>query len=177
VGRNWIFNSRNDRIKRIGIQYSMVYCQISRTLTEYWIVGMIGLGGLESNIQWCTVGLAGHLPNIYSGYGRISRTRTLNLCLDRFSQGILNLVTKILNCACSTYYHQNCNCGTRSRSGDLHRFGWFNLCLDRFSQGILNLVTKILDCACGTYYNQNHSCGTRRADQVTFTDLDGSTCV
>src|ERR1700676_4593403 len=114
---------------------------------------MIRLGGLESNIQWCTVGLAGHLPNIYSGYCRISRTRTLNLCLDRFSQGILNLVTKILNSACSTYYHQNCNCGTRSRSGDLYRFGWFNLCLDRFSQGILNLVTEFSYLVCNTQYS------------------------
>ena len=67
------------------------------------------------------------------------------------SQGILNVVTKFLDCAC----------GTRSRSSDLQ---WFNLCLDQIPQGILNLVTKILDCACGT-------------SQVTFTDLDGLTCV
>src|ERR1700683_2294949 len=64
----------------------------------------------------------------------------------------------------------------RSRWGDLLRFGWFNLHLYRFSQGILNLVTKIFDCVCGTYYNQNRSCGTR-TDQVTFTELGGSTCI
>jgi hypothetical protein len=77
------------------------------------------------------------------------------------SQRILNLVREILECACGTYYTQNRNWGTRSRSGDLHRFGWFNLCLDRFSQGILNLVREILDCACGTYYTQNRNCVTR----------------
>jgi uncharacterized membrane protein YuzA (DUF378 family) len=88
-----ILNSQNDRIRRMGIQYSvvyrqiswiltywqnihLVYCQISRVLTEYWIVGMIGLGGLESNIQWCIVGLAGYWQNIHSVYCWISQTLT-----------------------------------------------------------------------------------------------------
>src|ERR1700683_2872946 len=82
-----------------------------------------------------------------------------NLYLNRFSQGILNLVLKIFDCIHGTYYNQNYSFGTRSRSGDLHRIGWFNLYLYRFS---LNLVTKIFDCVCGTYYNQSRSCGTER---------------
>ena len=72
----------------------------------------------------------------------------------------MNFIMNILHCACGTCYTQNGNCGTRSRSGHFHQFGWLNMCLDQFSQGILNLVTKILDYACGTYYNQNCSCGT-----------------
>lgn len=66
----------------------------------------------------------------------------LDVFLDWFSQGIQNLVTKILDYAC----------GTRSRSGDLHRFGWFNLCLDRFSQGILNLHTEFWYLVCSLQY-------------------------
>jgi hypothetical protein len=106
------------------------------------MVGMIGLSGLESNIQWISWILTEYSLGVLSDWP----------CLDRFAQVILNLVREILHCACGTYYNQNCNCGTGSRSGDLHQFGWFNLCLDRFSQGILNLVTEFSYLVCNTQY-------------------------
>jgi hypothetical protein len=36
-----------------------------------------------------------------------------HLYLDQFSQTIVNLVMKNVNCACGTYYNCNCNCGTK----------------------------------------------------------------
>jgi len=36
-----------------------------------------------------------------------------NLYLDQFSQMIVNLVMKNVNCARDTYYNRNCNCGAK----------------------------------------------------------------
>jgi hypothetical protein len=71
-----ILNSWNDRIRQIVIQYSMVYCRISQTLTEY-----------SPSVQWdypdtdwiftqCIVRLARHRHNIHLVYCLIRRTLT-----------------------------------------------------------------------------------------------------
>jgi hypothetical protein len=46
---NWIFNSWNNQIKRVKIEYSIVG-MIGIHGSKYLIVGMIGLGGSEYSI-------------------------------------------------------------------------------------------------------------------------------
>jgi hypothetical protein len=47
---NWIFNSWNNRIEQVKIEYSIVR-MIGIHGSKYLIVGMTRLVGLESNIQ------------------------------------------------------------------------------------------------------------------------------
>jgi hypothetical protein len=63
--------------------------------------------------------------------------------LDPFFEGIMNLATKMLNCACGTCYTKNNDWGKRSRLGDLVQLISFKVVLDPNLEGILNLKREI----------------------------------
>jgi len=66
-----------------------------------------------------------------------------DLHLDSFFEEIMNLNTEMPILACSTWYTQNGDWGTRRGLGDLLQIGLFNLYLDSFFEEIPNMDREI----------------------------------
>jgi len=84
-----------------------------------------------------------------------------NKFLDPFFEGIVNMSTKMFDCACGTCYIQNSDWGRRSRLGDLPWLISFKVVLDPNLQGILNLKREIWNSHCVSQYSKIGDSGRR----------------
>jgi hypothetical protein len=84
-----------------------------------------------------------------------------NMFLDLFFERVMNLATKMLDCACGMCYTQNSDWDRRSRLGDLLWLISFKVVLDPNLEGILNLKREILNSHCVSQYGKISDSGRR----------------
>jgi len=84
-----------------------------------------------------------------------------NMFLDPFFERVMNLATKMLDCACGMCYTQNSDWDRRSRLGDLLQLISFKVVLDPNLEGILNLKRKFLNSYCVSQYGKISDSGRR----------------
>jgi len=84
-----------------------------------------------------------------------------NKFLDPLFEGIMNMFTKMSDCACGTCYTQNSDWDRRSRLGDLLQLIWFKVVPDPNLEGILNLEWEIWNSYCVSQYSTIGDSGRR----------------